>query len=206
MKNGATAEALRVIELYRIGRVRFVRFVNDPGYVTAHVVPVTLCDSPAPRRSPVLWSNVLVPPVSCYRRPLAKARSCRIPPPSAQYQVGSRSVVHTYAIVSASNGCTKQSDKSRSIFFFYFFSSKEVSVHTRGGSEGKGSPRAGGNHVTLHAANTRGVLRRQLGAVWRSCAVGSSPCPRRKLGFSVLRAEGRPPSSPAQLPPSAASP
>jgi hypothetical protein len=29
--------------------VRFVRFVSDPHYVTANVVPVTLCDSPGVR-------------------------------------------------------------------------------------------------------------------------------------------------------------
>ena len=29
--------------------VRFVRFVYDPGYVTANVGPVTLCDGPGVR-------------------------------------------------------------------------------------------------------------------------------------------------------------
>ena len=31
------------------GSVRFVRFVYDPGYVTANVGPVTLCDGPGVR-------------------------------------------------------------------------------------------------------------------------------------------------------------
>jgi hypothetical protein len=45
------------------GCMGFVRFVYGPGYVTAHGVPVTLCDR---ARSPG-WLYVLVSPVSCYR-------------------------------------------------------------------------------------------------------------------------------------------
>ena len=44
--------------------MRFVRFVDDPGYVTAHGVPVTLCDSPGVRSVVV---RLDVPTVSCYR-------------------------------------------------------------------------------------------------------------------------------------------
>jgi hypothetical protein len=36
-------------------RVRFVRFVYDPGYVTANVVPVTLGDSPGVRCGCTSW-------------------------------------------------------------------------------------------------------------------------------------------------------
>jgi hypothetical protein len=57
-----------------VSLVRFVRFVYDPGYVTANGVPVTLCDSPGVRCGCTSWCG------SCYREPRAKAVSLgRVP-------------------------------------------------------------------------------------------------------------------------------